>query len=180
MNQNRQQIKQAKSGDTDAFANLYRIYYTDLYRFALYTLKNPADAEDAVSETVIDAFASIRKLRLEASFKAWIFKILSAKCKRRLKNRFELPEEYLTNIPDTDHLNNVAEKIDIRRQFFLLKNEERLIISMHIFAGYTTREIAKILHMNANTVRSKESRALKKLSLKLSETDSKRKGEAND
>ena len=51
---------------------------------------------------------------------------------------------------------------------------------MHIFAGYTTREIAKILHMNANTVRSKESRALKKLSLKLSETDSKRKGEAND
>ena len=78
MNQNLQQIKQAKSGDTDAFANLYRIYYTDLYRFALYTLKNPADAEDAVSETVIDAFASIRKLRLEASFKAWIFKILSA------------------------------------------------------------------------------------------------------
>lgn len=52
MNQNLQQIKQAKSGDTDAFANLYRIYYTDLYRFALYTLKNPADAEDAVSETI--------------------------------------------------------------------------------------------------------------------------------
>lgn len=45
---------------------------------------------------------------------------------------------------------------------FELADEERLIISMHQFAGYTSREIAAILHMNENTVRSKESRALKK------------------
>ena len=56
MNQDLQQIKKAKSGDTGAFAELYRTIYADLYRFALYTLKNPADAEDAVSETVMDAF----------------------------------------------------------------------------------------------------------------------------
>ena len=80
MNQNLQQIKMAKSGDADAFAELYREIYLDLYRFALYTLRSPADAEDAVSETVIDAFTSIQKLRSEESFKAWIFKILSAKC----------------------------------------------------------------------------------------------------
>lgn len=82
-NQYLQQIKKAKSGDTEAFAELYRSIYADLYRFALYTLKNPADAEDAVSETVMDAFTSIRKLRSETAFKAWIFKILSVKCKQR-------------------------------------------------------------------------------------------------
>lgn len=44
---------------------------------------------------------------------------------------------------------------------------------MHVFAGYSSREIAGILHMNANTVRSKESRALKKLLEQLSDSDRK-------
>ena len=79
MYQNLQQIKKAKSGDAEAFADLYRSIYADLYRFALYTLKNPTDAEDAVSETVMDAFTSIHKLRSVASFKTWIFQILSIK-----------------------------------------------------------------------------------------------------
>ncbi|MDE6968361.1 MAG: sigma-70 family RNA polymerase sigma factor, partial [Eubacterium sp.] len=48
-----------------------------------------------------------------------------------------------------------------------LAPEERMIIAMHVFAGYTSREIAKQLHMNENTVRSKESRALKKMRDKL-------------
>lgn len=169
MNQNLQQIKMAKSGDADAFAELYRGIYLDLYRFALYTLRSPADAEDAVSETVIDAFTSIQKLRSEESFKAWIFKILSAKCKRRMKYLQPFPDEFSEKISFEDSSENLAELIDVRNYFFQLKDEERLIISMHIFAGYTSQEIAKILHLNPNTVRSKESRALKKLSKQLSD-----------
>lgn len=163
MKQNLQQIKKAKSGDTNAFAELYSNIYLDLYRFALYTLKNPADAEDVVSETVMDAFVSIRRLRSAESFKAWIFKILSTKCKQRFKQiqspTIELPVE----LPDEDHFTHLEESLDLRHYFFLLEDEERLIISMHVFAGYTSQEIAKILHMNANTIRSKEHRALKKL-----------------
>lgn len=166
MKENLQQIKKAKSGDAEAFSELYRDIYLDLYRFALYTLKNPADAEDAVSETVMDAFVSIRKLRSEASFKSWIFKILAIKCKRCFLQNQALPIELPTEIAEEDAC-GLAEKIDLRDQFFKLKDEERLIISMHIFAGYTSREIAKILHINENTVRSKESRALKKLSQQL-------------
>ena len=41
-----QLIKQAKTGDVHAFARLYETIYQDLYHFALYTLKNPADAEE--------------------------------------------------------------------------------------------------------------------------------------
>lgn len=167
MKQNLLQIKKAKSGDTEAFAELYKEIYLDLYRFALYTLKNPADAEDAVSETVMDAFVSIRKLRSEESFPSWIFQILSVKCKRRFKNKKTLPEEIFPSASKDDSIEGYAEILDLRNHFFHLKDEERLIISMHIFAGYTSREIAKTLHMNENTVRSKESRALKKLADRL-------------
>ena len=61
MIQNLQQIKKAKSGDVDAFAALYSEIYLDLYRFALYSLRSPADAEDAVSETVIDVLRNPSK-----------------------------------------------------------------------------------------------------------------------
>ena len=56
-------VWRAKRGDVDAFAQLYAGIYEDMYRFAWYTLRNASDAEDAVSDAVTDAFASVKKLR---------------------------------------------------------------------------------------------------------------------
>ena len=162
-----QQVKKAKKGDTKAFAELYRQIYPDLYRFALYTLRDKEDAEDAVSEAVVDAFAAIPKLRSEEAFRGWMFKILSNKCKNKLREyankTVELPQE----LQEQSSGQQVEEGALVRKIFFELEEEDRLIISMHLFAGYTSREMAELLHMNENTIRSKESRALKKLAGKL-------------
>lgn len=48
MNQTTELVRRAASGDAHAFATLYSFIYKDLYRFSLYTLQNPQDAEDAV------------------------------------------------------------------------------------------------------------------------------------
>ena len=160
-------VKRAKHGDTEAFAELYSEVYENMYRFALYTLRNTSDAEDAVSEAVTDAFATIHKLRTEDAFKSWIFRILSNKCKDKLRGYLqkeeELKEETLQDEPEAE----LTERIMVKNTFFELSDEERLIISMHLFAGYTSREIADVLQMNENTVRSKESRGLKKMAGKL-------------
>ncbi len=162
-----QQVKKAKEGDTKAFAALYQQIYPDMYRFALYTLRDKEDAEDAVSEAVVDAFAAIPKLRSDEAFRGWIFKILSNKCKNKLREyvnkTVELPEDMEENASGQP----VEEAALVRKIFFELGEEDRLIISMHLFAGYTSREMAELLHMNENTIRSKESRALKKLAGKL-------------
>lgn len=161
------EVKKARRGDAAAFAGLYQQIYADLYRFALYTLKNKNDAEDVVSETVADAFASIGKLHQAEKFKGWIFRILYNKCKDKLreytKKDVELPEDY-REIPAEEKIEDGA---IIRELFFELGEEDRLIISMHLFVGYTSKEIAKILGLNENTVRSKESRALKRLAREL-------------
>ena len=162
-----QKVKLAKRGDVDAFAELYEEVYESMYRFALYTLRNTSDAEDAVSEAVADAFASIKKLRAEEAFKGWIFRILSNKCKDKLREYTRKNEELKEELPEKEPETGVVERVLIRSSFFELADEERLIISMHQFGGYTSREIAEILHMNENTVRSKESRGLKKLAGKL-------------
>ena len=170
-------VKAARRGDAQAFAELYEEVYEDMYRFALYTLKNTQDAEDAVSETVTAAFASIRRLRSAEAFRGWIFCILSNKCKDQLKaygrrtvsleegRAYGLgaPEEYRP----AELYGDMEEHILVRKLFFELADEERLIIAMHVFGGYKSHEIARLLKMNENTVRSKESRGLKKLAGKL-------------
>lgn len=171
MDQYLELVRQAKQGDADAFASLYQEVYEDLYRFAVYILKDPVDAQDAVSETVTDAFASICRLRREGAFKGWIFRILSAKCKRKLKeyaNRtVELSKEMSEQLAAPGTGGDAAEYVQVRMLYWELPPEDRMILAMHLFAGYTNREIAKQLHMNENTVRSRESRALKKMKEKM-------------
>ena len=160
-------VKKAKRGDVDAFAELYAMIYENMYRFALYTLRNTADAEDVVSEAVTDAFASVRRLRREEAFKSWMFRILSNKCKDKLREYGRHPIELEDSAIEAQNICSTEEGAIVRKLFFELSDEERLIIGMHIFCGYKSREIAEILHMNENTVRSKESRGLKKLEGKL-------------
>ena len=69
----------------------------------------------------------------------------------------ELPDDMVSEGKD------MLEQMEVRRAFSRLNDEERMIISLHVFAGYKSREVAELLHMNENTVRSKESRALKKM-----------------
>lgn len=74
MNIDRQElVRQAKKGSTQAFAALYEEIYMDLYRFAFYTMKQPQDAEDAVSEAVMTAFEKIGMLKKADAFKSWMF-----------------------------------------------------------------------------------------------------------
>lgn len=171
MDQYLELVRQAKRGDVDAFASLYQNIYEDLYRFAVYILKDSVDAQDVVSETVVDAFASIHKLRRAEAFKGWIFRILSAKCKRKLKEyvnkTVELSKELSEQLAAPGVAGDTEEHVQVRMLYWELPAEERMILAMHLFAGYTSKEIAKQLHMNENTVRSRESRALKKMKEKL-------------
>ncbi len=154
-------VQRAKNGDTQAFADLYREVYRDMYRFALYMLKNGHDAEDAVSDAVMDAWAQIGSLQKEESFRNWIFKILSNKCRRRLKEYLdrteELPEDLMAEPRDAE------QAMDVRTAFARLQPEEQTLLSMHIFGGYNSREIGEELQMSDSTVRSKQKRALQKM-----------------
>lgn len=143
------------------FTQLYEDIYKDLYRFAFYTLRDKHDAEDVVSETVLSAYEQFTKLRELSSFRPWIFAILANKCKRRLKSyvtrSLPLDEDILTY--DSD----MALTIDLQNVLLTLDDEDRLIVSLSIYGGYNSKEIAHTLKKNSNTIRSKLSRSLGKL-----------------
>ncbi len=93
MNDFSAEVKIAKKGSTEAFSRLYAEVYRDLYHIALYSLRSMHDAGDVVSDTVLDAFCSIDKLREPEKFRSWIMRILSAKIKRRQKEYFNTAKE---------------------------------------------------------------------------------------
>lgn len=159
-------VRAAKAGDAGAFTELYKEVYRDMYHFAYYMLKHAEDAKDAVSDAVTDGWATIGRLKKEEAFKSWIFAILSNKCKAKLREYSNRPGELTEALTDTlQSAEGVAapEHLQLREEFLKLPEMDRLIIGLHLFAGYKTRELAEVLHMNENTVRSRESRALKRL-----------------
>lgn len=151
--------------DTKAFAQMYETVYKDLYRFALCMMRNPHEAEDAVSESVVAAYENIGKLRDAEAFRSWIFTILSNTCKkkwRKAAREGNCPEgEDLSEVPSEEQ--DIGLAVDVRKAFFLLEEEEQTIIGLSVFGGYNSQEIGNALKMNPNTVRSKRSRALQKM-----------------
>ena len=69
-------IQKAKNGDKEAFTTIMLSLEKDLYKIAKTRLKNDDDIYDAIQETIIEAFKSIKKLKNTEAFKTWIIRIL--------------------------------------------------------------------------------------------------------
>lgn len=154
-------VRLASKGDTAAFSRLYALLYEDLYKIALYSLRNTHDACDVVSDTVLDAFCTIGKLKDEKAFRGWIMRILSAKIKRKQREYFVDTVELTESVEPAVEFN--CEMSELKHAMDNLDPQSRLCLSMSVIEGYTGDEISQICGINANTVRSLISRAKKKL-----------------
>ena len=61
-------VKRAQQGDKEAFTELILLLKADLYKIAKTRIKNDEDIYDAIQETMIIAFKSIKKLKKIESF----------------------------------------------------------------------------------------------------------------
>lgn len=162
-------VKQARSGDKESFARVYDSVASDLYKVALYRLGVKQDAEDVVSETFIEAYKGIKNLRDENSFVAWIMRILSIRCKRRIttyiKDKTNADIDEFVNIPADDINVTVqsSDKVTVMEALDRLTQEEREIVVLATVQGYTTKEVSHLLNLPHGTVSSKLHRTLRKM-----------------
>ncbi len=165
-------VMKAKQSDPHAFACLYEMVYEDLYKMALFSLGNKEDAEDTVSETVIEAYTGMAGLRDETAFRGWIFRILSNKCKAKIReyvnqrNLFmnDSVEDMAVQVSsDADVEGEIVNRALLEKAFNVISPEDRLIVTMVVYGGYTSKEISEELQLNRATVRSRYSRSLQKM-----------------
>ncbi len=158
-------VNKAKTGDVNAFGELYEKFAKEMYRFAFYYTSSPVFAEDAVSEATLSAFEKIGSLKKAESFKSWLFKILFVCCRKKqrekadAKNLVELSQIRNFEAKETDYIKN----LELKKALDCLSEDERKIIVLSFALGYDTEEIAAMLEMKSGTVRSKKSRAAAKM-----------------
>ena len=149
-------VNQAKKGDAHGFALLYQRYYKELFYFALSVMKNASQAEDAVSAGVLKAYE-----RKNSSFKSWLFQITANECRKMLRKTVYSLEDASLKEPVGEEAG--FEEAEIREYLKVLNGTERMVLSLSVFGGYSSREIGKILGKKEGTIRSLKSRALAKL-----------------
>lgn len=156
-------VEKAKKEDKQAFANLILSIQRDLYCIAKSKIENENDIDDIIQETMIIAFLNIKKLKNNKFFKTWIIKILINNCNKFYKRK------KLKSIEQNDEVRKIRSKeidmsnIEFEDLISFLKEDEKIILTLYYYLGYTTKEISQILNKREGTICSKISRAKMKI-----------------
>jgi RNA polymerase sigma-70 factor, ECF subfamily len=163
-------IARARAGDRVAFAELYDRHVDSVYRYLLYRVREPSDAEDLCSEVFTRAFANIHRYRWQGkSFLAWLYTIArNAVTDRRRRDRPTVDLDNAYGVAEggpTAHERAVhGEAVDaLRGAVKHLTTEQQEVIVMRFVENMSSRQVAKVLGKNEGAIRALQFRALGRL-----------------
>lgn len=140
------------------------------YRLAFSYVKNQEDALDAVQNAVCRALEKYRSLRNEKAMKAWLYRIVVNESLRVLKDKKRMRVSMDEEFPELSYEEKGFEAWDdLWNLMEQLEWDTQTIIRLRFFEELSLEEIADILEMNLNTVKSKLYRGLKDLRQRVKE-----------
>lgn len=158
---------------------LFKLYYSKLCAYATTFIKVSDLAEEIVQETFIKLWENRASIKVDISFKAYIFKSVHNNCINYLRRNNVLKRQSKQMVDDilyhnelilqnfsSDIIDNlVSEELESRLNNALdeLPAQSRNIFIMNRFDKLTYSEIAKELDISVNTVKTQMKRAIKKL-----------------
>jgi len=159
------------SGNEDAFDAVFKRYYEGLLQFARVLLPYPTDeAEDVVAEMFCTLWYNRRQIAISTTLSAYLYVSVRNRVfdyYRKRKTTFSLPEEALTETPDVDHQQPDQQLMykdvtsQIQQLVGQLPAQMQLVFKMHRYEGFSYEEIAGLLNISVNSVKTHMFRALK-------------------
>lgn len=163
-------VHRARKQDKDAFAELMLALGPDMYKVARTILRNDADAADAMQETALICWEKMETLKKEEYFKTWMMRILINCCNEILrKRRWMVSGE---NLPESGREEPRYDSVEWKQVLDCLEEPYRILIVLYYMEGFKTREIARILDLNENTVRGRLKKAREQVRRLLEEDES--------
>lgn len=158
-------ILRAKNGDKTSFTELMLQIKDELYKVAKIRLKNDDDIFDAIQETMLITYKSLKKLKYNQYFKTWVIRILINECNKiyNFKSNKNLCSYDMLDNVTVDASDNTEEKLNFEFICNKLNKEDGTIILLYYMENYTDKEIGKILNIKESTVRTKRTRAKEKI-----------------
>lgn len=150
-----EKIKEAKSGNKEAFEEILMENIDYFYKIAYTILKNEEDASDAISNTVLKAYTKIKQLQKDEFFKTWITKILKNECYDIIRKNKKIVyiEEYKQENLKYSH--EKEEQVDIKKAIQSLNENLSEIVILYYIQDKSIAEISKILKIPQGTVKSR-------------------------
>lgn len=157
-------VKKAQKGDTDAFVELIEMHKMALYKVAKSYLKSEEDIADVMQDTILSAYEHIGELKKSAYFKTWITRILMNHCNDVLRRQRHFVKAGWEEEREEDRQGSApSDDREFYELLLELSEDVRPIFLLHYGEGFSIKEVAQILDMNENTVKSKLMRGRKKL-----------------
>ncbi len=139
----------------EQFTPLAERYMDTVFRVAYSYLRCRADADDVTQDVLIQLYRQDKAFESDAHVKNWLIRVTVNRCKNILRAPWHRAED-----PQYRELFDAVMSLDRRY---------RLPILLYYYEGYRQREIAELLGVPEETVRTRLSRAREKLKHILSE-----------
>jgi len=162
--------------DQNAFALLYDRYATVLYSLCLAIVKRANDAEDVLQECFLQIWEKAHAFDgLKGSVYTWLVTMARNRAIDRLRSKhFQISRQQQPDFNfDMIAANDSASPLDhasmaeraryVRQAFTRLPAEQREVLQMAYFEGYSQSEIAGQLQIPLGTVKTRARQAIKKL-----------------
>jgi len=151
-------VRAAQRGDHEAFEVLATSAGDRLYAVARLILRASDLAEDAVQEALVRAWKDLPSLRNPDRFDAWLHRLLVNACadQGRQLRRWSSHVRPMPLEPSiADDTRAVADRDQLDRGFERLKPEQRAVVVLHYYSGFSAAEIARMLGIPEGTARSR-------------------------
>ena len=170
-------LTQAQRGDVNAFVQLVEAYKRPVYNLAYRMLGNATDAEDATQETFLRMYAKLHTYRPERKLASWVLSIAAHYCIDRLRRRripfVSLDDESveLTSrqpLPEEVLLDGEA-RGEVHALVARLTPEYRAPVILHYWYDLTYKEIAEVMGLTPQAVKTRLHRARQQMAAKIEE-----------
>lgn len=167
-------VTAAKSGDVIAMNQLVKQWQKRIYNFA-YKYFNDYDlAMEVTQKTFISMNKNLKSLKEEDRFKSWIYRIAANYCHeevRKQQKRWVFPFMKVQSNQENSQIENSPSAVReenpekvyaneelkslLKKALATLPDEQRIIVIMKEYEGLKIREIAEIIDISENTVKSR-------------------------
>ncbi len=147
----------------DEFISMAKENQEEFYKLAYSYVKNEQDALDVVGESIYKALNSLGKLRERRYIKTWFYRIL-------INESITVLRKNKAVVLDTPFIETIAksaldkdEIMDLYNSLDKLDEKYKTVVILRYMKGMPIDEIAEVLNMNSNTVKTRLKRGVDKL-----------------
>jgi len=165
-----QRLAQAQAGDQAAFAEIVREHQAMVFSLALHCMRDRSAAEELAQEVFLELYRNLLRVDSAAHLVFWLRRVTSHRCIDRVRregHRVELAMDVVPERAVSPRSRDLFLEELLRRLVAELPVRARMVVTLRFQEDLQPSEIAEILGMPVNTVKSHLRRSLALLRVKL-------------